>query len=262
MAELLRLLRRGSFPINIPQPFSTTDYARLLGNRRNAHPGFLRPSDTGHQQTYELAEHNLARVGQLRRVLGIPNPVPFYTLAVDICTNWTGIERLLKKTTLSVSRPVPATTGARAFAAYAGFPDRARVRARRRVGFRYVLFADVQKFYPSVYTHAVPWALHTKAVAKKRRRDRKLLGNRLDTWVRNAQDAQSVGLPIGPDTSWVLSELVLTAVDRLLLKQLPGVVGIRAVDDYELYFRTPGEAEGALAVLQTALSHRQSSCSH
>jgi len=32
------------------------------------------------------------------------------------------------------------------------------------------------------------------------------------------------------------------------------LVGIRSVDDYELYFRTPGEAEEALAILQTALA--------
>jgi hypothetical protein len=30
----------------------------------------------------------------------------------------------------------------------------------------FVLISDVSQFYPTLYTHAIPWALHGKAYAK------------------------------------------------------------------------------------------------
>jgi hypothetical protein len=118
-----------------------------------------------------------------------------------------------------------------------------------------MLRADVQKFYPSVYTHSIAWAVETKAKAKTKLKSMALLGNRLDACIRQAQLGQSVGIPIGPDTSWVISEVILAAVDELLAKQLGGIRGNRAVDDYELYFKTAGEAEDALTSLQAALAY-------
>jgi hypothetical protein len=118
-----------------------------------------------------------------------------------------------------------------------------------------MLRADVQKFYPSVYTHSIAWAVETKAKAKANMKSMALLGNRLDTCVRSCQAGQSMGIPIGPDTSWVLSELLLASVDEALAKELGGAKGNRAVDDYELYFRSAGQAENALTELQGCLAY-------
>jgi hypothetical protein len=71
--------------------------------------------------------------------------------------------------------------------------------------------------------------------------------------VRAGQDRQSVGIPVGPDSSLVLAEIVLARVDQLLASQ--GVTnGFRIIDDYEIGTRTLGDAERVISLLQESLS--------
>ncbi len=79
------------------------------------------------------------------------------------------------------------------------------------------------------------------------------MGNRLDAAVQAAQYGQTNGIPIGPDTSLVLSEVILGAVDEELTRRLGPVQGHRHHDDYELVFATAREAEEAKASLQSIL---------
>jgi len=130
-----------------------------------------------------------------------------------------------------------------------------RLRAHHRRNARYVLHADVLQCYPSIYTHSISWAVESKPVAKARRFDHRLLGNRLDQRTRELQEGQTLGIPIGPDSSTVLSELVLAAVDQdLATRWGSDLSGFRMVDDYELAFSSVSQAEEALAHLQSALS--------
>jgi hypothetical protein len=63
---------------------------------------------------------------------------------------------------------------------------------------------------------------------------------RIDRASRNQQDGQTVGLPIGPDCSLIVAEVILAAVDLALgPRQLRG---LRHIDDYEIGFGTPAEA--------------------
>ncbi|WP_206631168.1 RNA-directed DNA polymerase [Mesorhizobium sp. M7A.F.Ca.MR.362.00.0.0] len=75
--------------------------------------------------------------------------------------------------------------------------------------------ADLRAFYHSVYTHTIPWAIRGKAAAKADRFSSHY-ANRLDRYCRNAQDQQTIGLPVGPDTSRVIGELIASAVDERL----------------------------------------------
>ncbi|WP_157385646.1 RNA-directed DNA polymerase [Mesorhizobium sp. STM 4661] len=96
----------------------------------------------------------------------------------------------------------------------------------------YVLKTDVSRFFHSIYTHSISWAAHGKDYAKKNRSYNDF-GNLLDLLVRNSQDGQTIGLPVGPDTSRVISELIGSALDVEIRKSLPrGVEAIRFVDDY------------------------------
>ena len=99
------------------------------------------------------------------------------------------------------------------------------------------MLTDLSEFYSSLYTHSVPWAIHGKAAAKAQRRVSALYGNRLDELLRTAQDHQTVGIPIGPDTSLIVAELVLSAVDRKLARHIANILGLRYMDDFELGYR-------------------------
>lgn len=130
---------------------------------------------------------------------------------------------------------------------------RAELAQSTRLGRRYALRTDITRFYGGIYTHSIPWALHTKAVAKGNR-TLALLGNKLDYWVRLGQDQQTVGIPIGPDTSLLIAELIMQRCDQALLAKMSAVKGHRFIDDYELSFQTRTEAEEAFHLLQSCLT--------
>lgn len=72
------------------------------------------------------------------------------------------------------------------------------------------------------------------------------------------QDGQTIGLPIGPDTSHILAEIVAVAIDEALVQDLGGVPrGFRYVDDFFFFFNKREEAERALAVVARAISGYQ-----
>lgn len=96
---------------------------------------------------------------------------------------------------------------------------------------------------------------HTKAQAKAKPFDKSLCGNLIDEAVRNTQDKQTLGIPVGPVTSDLISELLGTSLDVELSTIHPGLRGLRYVDDYYLYFATRSEAEAALAELHGVANH-------
>jgi hypothetical protein len=84
-----------------------------------------------------------------------------------------------------------------------------------------------------------------------------MYGNLLDLLVRNAQDGQTIGLPVGPDTSRLLAEVIGTAVDRAIQIALKGKRnwspkqrgGMRFVDDYTFGCASQQEAEIIVAAV-------------
>jgi hypothetical protein len=115
----------------------------------------------------------------------------------------------------------------------------------------------VSQWYPSTYTHTLDWAIRGKKEAKEKPATSGL-GPLLDIHTRNGQDRQSVGIPIGPDTSLVLGELVLAQVDR----EFDDVVGRKAhgfryYDDYEIFTATRQAADEAITELTKALADWQ-----
>jgi len=116
------------------------------------------------------------------------------------------------------------------------------------------LKADITRYYPSIYTHSIPWALHTKEVAKSNTKDENLIGNKIDTLVRNMQDGQTIGIPIGPVSSLIIQEIIGTAIDDEFKREIgDSLRGFRYTDDMEYYFSSSEEAEKALNVLHKVL---------
>lgn len=113
--------------------------------------------------------------------------------------------------------------------------------------------ADVRAFFHSIYTHAIPWAIHSKTFAK-RNRGPEHYGNLIDLLCRNAQDGQTLGLPVGPDTSRLIAEVLASAVDTHLQERLNigGRDASRYIDDYTLSSPTEHSGEELLATLRQA----------
>lgn len=245
------LLSKGYFPSQLPPAFITHQLAAQLPalqgiwavNAANAKAPACKP---------EL--FSVARAGHQRRMTSITNPLPQTFLATFIAKHWADFLRHYRKSRLSASHPRFLRAGGRA----ACIPSMQPLHERKileSAGFRYMLRTDVSRFFPTVYTHSVPCALHTKSVAKRNRKiTAKYFGNLIDQALRQGQDEQTMGLPIGPDTSHVIAEAIATSVDLLLKNALRAwPAGFRYVDDYFLFFPTLAEAESALAALSRAL---------
>lgn len=247
---LIDILGKGYFPSEMPPCFTTMGYATAIMNSQQALPqGFSQPRPA------RLGSYSLARAGnaRFRRRLSLVNPVNFYALASLVAVNWNSIDQHIATSRLTKSRPVHRPNGSRALSPITYdrrdlIPEQAKGRASARV----LLLADISEFYHSIYTHSIPWALHTKPFAKANR-NAAILGNRLDKTVQNSQYGQTIGIPIGPDTSLVIAECILAAVENLFRPKINGLTGFRFVDDFELCFKDHSTAEHGLAVLQEQL---------
>ena len=242
------LLDRGYLPGELPPPFRSRTLAAAIQRNSNNLPDTITryPPPEAWPAIY-----NLARQGSLRRKLGIPNPINQVGLIRQILASWSAITRLTSQSRLSKSGPVEGRD--RAIAPEFSHSDLYPIRLGVRRGAKFVLHADVSQFYGSIYTHAIAWAVHGKANAKPpAARRANTLGNRLDKWVRNGQGQQTIGIPIGPDTSFVISEIIGAAIDREVVRRRRSARGYRRVDDHEFGFATRDEAESMLAILQDA----------
>lgn len=243
------LISKGYFPQELPPPFATSSLEQYVTTK-----GISTTVNQFCTNTWsEPVKHSLARAAGLRRQLSIPNPANYISLAELIDSNWSRIiDPILSLSTIGSSRPVPST-GPRAIESV--HQKLAEQRAYSRNGARYLLKADIQNFYPSLYTHCIPWALHTKPIAKAHIRDKTLVGNKIDLAVRSGQMGQTVGVPIGPDTSRILAEVVMSVVEAALKDKIHNraLKGHRNYDDFELCFGTMAEAEAGLYALQEVL---------
>lgn len=238
-----RCLGAGYLPQELPPPFTSVPFADFAEANPNYVPDLWRP------YVSKLVRHQLAQAGRNRRILSIPNPINQLRLVRCLEENFTSVFRLAGSSAISASKPLFQYGGFRAIYPRRDFTTIPKKRAEARAVARYMLKTDISRFYGSIYTHSVPWALHTKEVAK-RDRGPDLAGNVLDKVLREAQDGQTVGIPVGPDTSLVIAEMILAAVDA---NALDGARGFRWYDDYELSALTKGECERHLVDLEAAL---------
>lgn len=248
------ILERGYFPKELPPPFVTSSFADIVtsvsGLPRDLQSNIQVPRPQ--IRIAKASRYSLARGGLLRRKLSIANPVLHYLLCREMYLHWDILRPNIGGTPLSSTSPEFKPNG-RAIDGLHPQSARPHIAIQTRLNKRYILRTDISRFYHSIYTHSIPWALLTKPVAKTNR-GMEELGNRLDYLVRQGQDGQTVGIPIGPDTSLVIAEAIMQACDRKLLSELPQLRGYRFIDDYELSFRHRKEAEDAFHILEKTLS--------
>jgi hypothetical protein len=111
------------------------------------------------------------------------------------------------------------------------------------------LQTDFARFFSSIYTHSIPWAIHGKAWSKANRRAAST-GNDLDAAIRNGQDGQTVGIPVSSDVAHVVSEIIASAIDESAFSRTPP--GFRYVDDYFLCFDSEANAIKGMERLSAA----------
>ena len=116
---------------------------------------------------------------------------------------------------------------------------------------RFLVQADISTCFPSIYTHSIPWALVGKEEAKRTIHDDNIWYNRIDRACSDMRNGETHGLLIGPHVSNLLSEVILTVVDKRLYDE--GYRYVRNIDDYDCYVNNHDEAQRFLRDLEEFL---------
>ncbi len=248
-----RLLSSGYLPEELPPPFHSNDLAKYrdsllmklqkLPKQKSGDPWFY-----GFRSS--ASPIYFPRFSKQDRKHYIINPINFFYLSKEIADNWVELRKQIKSSRVSASQPIFNWTSGRALLRN-NFDERDRRTANLSVKNSYLLTSDLARFYHSIYTHALSWAIHGKSTAKKNH-SYALLGNRLDLLSRNGQDGQTIGIPVGPETSRILAELIGNAIDRDFLKltSLDEADFVRFVDDFAIGVSTREAAERLLSSLR------------
>lgn len=248
LMDLKSLLGRGYFPIELPPLFTTENFAEYI----NKNPASLENFQS-YKEATRLIFHDIPRYGLYRRTLGIPNPISYANLAKHIVDHWQELKEYAERSPYSFSKPVEdkirCIVPAKPIGGYV--PEIMHTRANAR----FILRTDISQYFASIYTHSIPWAIHGKDVAKQQKQDKSLIGNQLDKFVSRNNHNQTIGIPIGPDISLLIGEIILAAVDEEINKFNPNLRGYRYIDDYEFSFKTFDEASEVLTHIKRALKN-------
>ncbi|TBC65037.1 MULTISPECIES: RNA-directed DNA polymerase [Rhizobium] len=257
--RLRRLLSHGYFAPELPPCFVSDDlarYRRWIYDRIAALPP-IQQQPAFYRYITEPSWFYFPRFDKDDRRHGVPNPVSYLLLSKTIADNYVHIRHAAKKSKLTASPPVFDWSGNRAvMRPSVDLRDDFRVDlSSRREEY---VSADIRSFFHSIYTHSIPWAIYGKAWAKiPANRGYSHYGNVLDLLSRNLQGGQTIGLPVGPDTSRLLSEVVASGIDQRLRERL-GVTArdaSRYIDDFTISGINGERGEDIIAALRQAVSH-------
>ncbi|QIG54508.1 hypothetical protein G6N82_10410 [Altererythrobacter sp. BO-6] len=180
------------------------------------------------------------------------NPVSYYLLSSFIAENWSNITKAYNLSSCSGVRPAfPALAAPGRAIGTATLAAKRKRQQHLASVYPVILSLDLNRFYGSIYTHSIPWAVLGKEKAKALYRARTLRGdwsNTLDVLVRGCNQAQTIGIAIGPDTSRIVSEIILSRIDAELTAPGSGLASTQifhAIDDYQFGVLSTYEAEGA-----------------
>jgi len=292
-ANLFNLIHRGYFPKELPIPFTTYTLAlrwdkvwQQWQDRINRPHTFIPKSVGEADDEYQKRIRNEAkkwksrastatrysiRKGVLtRRFLEIPNPINFIPLAKEVLDNLIDINAVCQLSPFSESKPTyMGLIENRCFEPNSkSVADYQKLKLKLGMTKRVEVNLDIQNFYPTIYTHSLSWALIGKTKAKEvwRYKNNNTLpaplqndlnlydiADKIDKELCKGQDLQTHGIPVGPDISFILAEMILSRIDVEIKKEFPQVEGCRYYDDYSFYVDSKEKASDILKFIQMKL---------
>lgn len=200
---------------------------------------------------YDQVEYYATRYNNVSRPLAIPHPVGYAHLVNCICDNWDKLKHICDNQN-SLIKPEVHADGRALIMDYEDSLE--KTNRMLNIGFakKFRVHTDISNCFPSIYTHAIPWATvgfaHSKA--HKPPKHAGLWFNQLDCHQRMIKRNETQGVAIGPGTSNVVSEAILAKIDEELRKTYSHY---RYIDDYTCYCDTHEEGQEFLRCLNDEL---------
>lgn len=224
-------------PVFSSKTFSSHIAAELTGNA------------PGRKHGYDAVDCKLTRFTGVPRICAVPHPVAHARLASCIHDNWDQLAYIAHNPNSAI-RPRQHSDGRLIVMSY----DHALLDMRQSLGSsfgkRFLARTDIANFFPSIYSHAIPWALVGHDNAKRRTSTNEWF-NVLDKYVRSTKRNETNGILIGPGTSFVVAEVILARIDAEMRQHFTYK---RYIDDYTAYCETEEEAQRFIRELSQHLA--------
>ena len=249
------LLEKGFFPENLPPCFDSSDLTRclrgLIGELENQNPARAK---TTNYIRYVGTKHD----GN-RRPYGTPNPIAYFHISSFVGRNWKTFEKQFRKSKYSVSTPRPGTSDDDRAIVVASLSELADKTSEKIRYAPFLLKTDIAQYFPSIYTHSVPWAAHGITRSKSDQKyDSKLNRfNQLDRYIQQSQNSQTRGVLIGPDAFRIIAEFISSEIDSQLAERAgTQIIGaVRHVDDFYIGVKSEIDATIVLSHLREILQN-------
>ena len=228
----------------IPPVFSTEDFTpdiaeEMLGKHKQE----------DRKKGYDQIEYRLSRINNVTRQMHIPHPLPYARLCQCIKKYWERLKHICENPN-SLLKPAKHDDKSVFRSIYnevnVNIKDDFRVLAFESQNLSDVISkvdltrgkfyranADISSFFPSIYIHSIPWALVGHSEAKSNQSEGWKWYNQLDRYQRQIKRKETQGVPIGPATSAIMSELILFEIDNVLRNKK--YTFFHRGDDYECY---------------------------
>lgn len=268
--RLRALLAKGYFPRELPPVFTTTDFGQhvhdILSDWENAAvyttkktgnlPGGAKKSNSyNYQISYaEIEIISKPKRGYERRNIHITHPIPQALLAFELAKNWKTIQKWLLRQTYSLDEIRISDNYERSIKGINFALHRAK-KGYLEATSDWLLKTDISRFYPTIYTHSIAWAAYEKKKVKDNLKTYTgSLADRLDLLVRSCNRNQTIGIPVGPETSRILAEVISSRIDNEFDRKMPNIPKDhvdRLQDDWVVGLKTLERAEEVLSAITT-----------
>jgi hypothetical protein len=247
------LVRSSYFPRELPPSITTRRYAEFCeANYRT----FKSAQSTLISKTTNYETFTAPRLGSGRRSLALVHPLSQAGLSLLITQHRAKIRKIISENGTSLYRTDENMSASKAFIGL-DFRKWRSARASMFSEYQFVLQADISRFFYTVYTHSIPWAIVGKDKVKdwlanknKTKLD-KHWSNGFDVALQSCQSRETFGIPVGPDTSRLIAEILLAGIEKDddLKSFLSAQPSFRLVDDLMVGFEDEGRARKCLSSL-------------
>jgi hypothetical protein len=233
--RLSALLSKGYFPKELPPAFSTVDFGKhitdilsdweVTGVFSKRLPKTKKSRRDAYSYKVESAEIEVIskpKRGYERRNIHITHPVPQALLSYELAKNWRSVQKWLVRQEYSLDEIRISEKYQRSIKGI-NFEIHKAKKGYIEATADWLVRTDISRFYPTIYTHSIAWAAYGKEQVKA---NLKLydgsLADRLDILVRACNRNQTIGIPIGPETSRILAEVISSRIDSDFQLKFPG----------------------------------------
>jgi hypothetical protein len=211
---LAALIRTAYLPLEIPPAVTTRYFSDFC---KTEYSSLKTQKSSLIQLTTKYDTFTAPRPVSYRRNLALVHPLAQLGISLLITEHRGKIKEIIRKRGTSLYRTNEDLEWRKAFAGL-DFREWETRTARLYSECSFILKADISRFFYTAYTHSIPWAVLGKEKAKdwlihNRKRLNAHWSSNFDTALQSCQSRETFGIPVGPDTSRIIAEILLAGVE-------------------------------------------------